>query len=65
MPAGVMPITGIGGVTVGDGRPGPVTMELVDQLQAMMADPANGLPIATPPEQLREAMGEPSGAQTR
>jgi branched-chain amino acid aminotransferase len=55
--AGVMPITAISGVPVGDGRPGRVTMGLVDDLQAMMMDPANGLPIDTRPEDLPEALG--------
>lgn len=55
--AGVMPITAISGVPVGDGRPGPVTMGLVDDLQAMMMDPANGLPLDTRPEDLPEALG--------
>jgi hypothetical protein len=55
--AGVMPITAISAVPVGDGRPGRVTMGLVDDLQAMMMDPANGLPIDTRPEDLPEALG--------
>jgi branched-chain amino acid aminotransferase len=55
--AGVMPITAISGVAVGDGRPGRVTLGLVDDLQAMMMDPANGLPLDTRAEDLAEALG--------
>jgi hypothetical protein len=61
--AGVMPITAVGGVTVGDGSPGSVTMGLVDDMQAMMGDPANGLPIDTPHDQLAEALGDARAAQ--
>lgn len=50
--AGVMPVTHIDGQSVGDAKPGPVTMGLVDEIQAMMDDPANGLPLDTPKEQL-------------
>lgn len=54
--AGVMPITSIAGVPVGDGTPGPVTMALVDDIGRMMADPANGLPIDTPNEALADVL---------
>lgn len=50
--AGVMPIISLQDVPVGDGKPGPVTMGLVDDINAMMDDPANGLPLDTPKEQL-------------
>lgn len=60
---GVMPIVAVGGVTVGDGRPGPVTRALVDQLQAMMMDPANGLPLDTPADQIAEALGDARAPQ--
>ncbi len=50
--AGVMPIISIQDVRVGDGKPGPVTMGLVDDINRMMDDPANGLPLDTPKEQL-------------
>ena len=50
--AGVMPITEIEGVEIGDGTPGPVTMGLVADIQAMMNDHANGLPLDTPKEAL-------------
>lgn len=54
--AGVMPITSIAGVPVGDGTPGPVTMALVDDIGRMMADPANGLSIDTPNELIPEIL---------
>lgn len=63
--AGVMPIIEIGKIAVGEGRPGPVTLGLVDQLQAMMADPAYGLSVHTPLDQVAEAMGEARAAQPR
>lgn len=50
--AGVMPVTRVGDVEVGDGTPGPVTMGLVGDINAMMDDPSNGLPLDTPKEQL-------------
>jgi branched-chain amino acid aminotransferase len=56
--AGVMPVIRVGGVDVGDGKPGPVTLGLVDQIQAMMRDPAWGLSIDTPREALAEILGE-------
>jgi len=43
--AGVMPITSVEAVPVGEGRPGPVTLQLVDDIQAMMNDPGNGLSL--------------------
>lgn len=54
--AGVMPITSIAGVPVGDGTPGPVTMALVDDIGRMMADPANGLSIDTPNEMIADVL---------
>jgi branched-chain amino acid aminotransferase len=55
--AGVMPIISVAGVQTGDGKPGPVTMGLVDDINAMMMDPANGLPLDTPIEELSGAIG--------
>ena len=51
-----MPITRIEEVDVGEGRPGPVTMGLVDDIGRMMNDPANGLPLDTPREAIPEAI---------
>ena len=56
--AGVMPVIRVGGVDVGDGRPGPVTLGLVDDIQAMMRDPAWGLSIDTPKEALAGILGD-------
>jgi len=50
--AGVMPVTHIDGHPVGDATPGPVTLGLVDDIQAMMDDPANGLALDASKEQL-------------
>ena len=50
--AGVMPITHLENVDIGDAVPGPVTLGLVDDIQAMMDDPANGLSLDTPTEAL-------------
>ncbi len=43
--AGVMPITHLHGVSVGEGKPGPVTRDLVQAYMARMRDPACGLSI--------------------
>lgn len=59
--AGVMPITAIEDVQVGDGVPGPVTMGLVDELQRMMSDPAYGLSIDAKAEAIAEALANGSG----
>jgi len=56
--AGVMPINSIEDVDVGDGKPGPVTLALVDDINRMMLDPANGLPIDTPKAMIAEALEE-------
>ncbi|NNE44693.1 MAG: branched-chain amino acid aminotransferase [Gemmatimonadetes bacterium] len=56
--AGVMPITAISHVNVGDGKPGPVTAGLIDDINAAMADPANGLSVKTPLDAVAEALGE-------
>jgi branched-chain amino acid aminotransferase len=46
--AGVMPITSIEGVEVGDGKPGVVSKGLITDIEAMMEDRAHGLPLETP-----------------
>ncbi len=62
--AGVMPITAIEDVAVGDGTPGSVTMGLVDDLERMMSDPAWGLSLDVPDGLVAEALanGVPSKA---
>lgn len=50
--AGVMPITHIEAVAVGNGQPGSVTMGLVQDINAMMEDRSNGLPLDTTKEEL-------------
>jgi branched-chain amino acid aminotransferase len=54
--AGVMPIISIEDVEVGDGTPGPVSKGLIEDINAMMDDPANGLPLDTPAEKLAAAI---------
>jgi branched-chain amino acid aminotransferase len=54
--AGVMPVTAIEDVPVGDGTPGPVTTQLVDDIHSMMDDPGNGLRLDTPTEALAAAI---------
>jgi hypothetical protein len=51
-----MPINSIEDVEVGDGRPGPVTLTLVDDIGRMMLDPANGLALDTPNDMIAEAL---------
>jgi len=43
--AGVMPIIKVAGVLVGDGRPGPVSLKLIEQVRAAQARPDTGLPL--------------------
>lgn len=43
--AGVMPVTSVGGVPVGDGAAGPVTQALRERFLGYLADPALGLPL--------------------
>ena len=50
--AGVMPIIKIAGLTVGDGRPGPVTSRFVDQIRAAQASPEFGLSLHASPREL-------------
>jgi branched-chain amino acid aminotransferase len=54
--AGVMPITAIEDVAVGDGTPGSITLGLVDDLQKMMADPAWGLSLDVPDNLVAEVL---------
>jgi branched-chain amino acid aminotransferase len=55
--AGVMPITHLHGVQVGEGVPGPVTRDLVKTYMERMADPAYGLAIKADREQTFRYMG--------
>ena len=54
--AGVMPITAVEDVEVGDGIPGPVTLALIDDLQKMMADPGCGISMDLPDNLVAEAL---------
>lgn len=42
---GVMPVTGVDGSPIGDGRPGPVTLRLRDSYWALHEDPRFSLPV--------------------
>ena len=50
--AGVMPIIKLAGLTIGDGRPGPVTSRFVDQIRAAQASPEFGLSLAATPREI-------------
>jgi branched-chain amino acid aminotransferase len=54
--AGVMPVTHIENVEVGNGSSGPVTTGLIEDIETMMSDPACGLSIDTPDGALAEVM---------
>lgn len=43
--AGVMPVTSVGGVPVGDGAAGPVTLALRERFLGYLADPALGISV--------------------
>ncbi|MEM7246198.1 MAG: aminotransferase class IV [Acidobacteriota bacterium] len=43
--AGVMPIISVAGVQVGDGKPGPVTTQMVSDMAEVLAAPEDGLAI--------------------
>ncbi|MBN2492450.1 MAG: aminotransferase class IV [Planctomycetes bacterium] len=55
--AGVMPITHLHGVKVGDGVPGPVTRDLVKSYMERMADPKYGLGIKATRKQTLDYLG--------
>jgi len=50
--AGVMPIIKLAGLTIGDGRPGPVTSRFVDQIRQAQASPEFGLPLTATPREI-------------
>ncbi|HWN82221.1 MAG TPA: aminotransferase class IV, partial [Candidatus Udaeobacter sp.] len=50
--AGVMPIIKLAGLTIGDGRPGPITSRFVEQIRAAQADPEFGLPLSATPREI-------------
>jgi branched-chain amino acid aminotransferase len=54
--AGIMPITSIENVDVGNGTPGPVTRELIEDFEKMVMDPANGLSLDVPDNALAEVL---------
>jgi branched-chain amino acid aminotransferase len=50
--AGVMPIIKLAGLTIGDGRPGPVTSRFVEQIRAAQASPEFGLSLNASPREI-------------
>jgi branched-chain amino acid aminotransferase len=56
---GLMPVVGIEGRPIGDGRPGTVTNGLLAAIRALMADPAYGLSINADEGELRNYMDRP------
>ena len=43
--AEIVPVVKIGGISIGDGRPGPVTREIIRAFQRITQDPREGVPI--------------------
>lgn len=61
--AGVMPVTSVGGVPVGDGTAGPVTQALRERFLGYLADPALSLPLDATDEEIEAYLsGEPRPA---
>jgi branched-chain amino acid aminotransferase len=52
--AGLMPVVSIMGNPIGEGRPGPVTQNLVKEIQRAMGDPSLGLSINTDPSGIED-----------
>jgi branched-chain amino acid aminotransferase len=59
--AGVMPITRVAGLDVGDGRPGAITRRLVEEMRAVQESPEFGLPITASEREIDEYL-ESAGA---
>jgi len=53
----VMPITGVAGHPVGDGRPGEITRVLLSRITETMADPGRGLSLGAGPPEIRRYLG--------
>ena len=58
--AGVMPVISVKGNEIGDGRPGPVTKNLVKKIQEAMDNPLYGLPLEASPREVEEYLRSPS-----
>jgi branched-chain amino acid aminotransferase len=58
--AGVMPIIRVAGQQVGDGKPGPVTWALIDDVRKAMADPAFGISLKASRQEIAEYLMSPS-----
>lgn len=57
--AGVMPVVGISGQAVDDGRPGPITRRFIEQVNAAMEAPDFGLAIEAAEAQAQEYLLSP------
>ena len=57
--AGVLPIVKVADVAVGDGRPGPVTLGLVELARAAQADPEYGLGLDSTREEIEACLEGP------
>lgn len=53
---GLMPVTGVEGISVGDGKPGEVTRRLLARIRDDMANPRYGIPVNASREELVEYM---------
>ncbi len=58
--AGVMPVISVKGNVIGDGRPGPITKNLVKKIQQAMDNPIYGLTIEAGSPEVEEYLGSPS-----
>ncbi len=57
--AGVMPIIKIAGQAVGGGRPGPITLKLIERVRAAQANPDHGLPLSAGPAEIESYLEGP------
>lgn len=56
--AGVMPVTSVGGVPVGDGRAGPVTQALRERFLRYLSDPALSIPLHATDEEIEAYLAD-------
>jgi branched-chain amino acid aminotransferase len=58
--AGVMPVISVIGKVIGEGRPGPITKNLVEKIQATMNNPSFGLSIDADSAEVDNYLSSPS-----
>ncbi|MHC4941809.1 MAG: aminotransferase class IV [Planctomycetota bacterium] len=56
---GLMPVVGLEGKLVGNGKPGEVTKKLLAAIRGLMADPEYGLSIKADKKELKEYLAKP------